>query len=179
MTWVNILVRSAKKSGFQLRQIKACSARLAMLGFIVPRTGTGQEPMEANRDLTVPVAVVGVVDDDPAIRSSLKFSLEIDGFTVGVYSNADELLRDDNIDRFRCLIIDQHMPGMNGLDLVARLREQQRAVPVILITSHPPRAVVARADRAGVPIVEKPLLGNALQDMIREVIGSGMQPGRS
>ena len=102
--------------------------------------------MEANRDLTVPVAVVGVVDDDPAVRNSLKFSLEIDGFTVGVYSSADELLRDGNIDRFRCLIIDQHMPGMNGLDLVARLREQQRAVPVILITSHPPRAVVARAE---------------------------------
>ena len=132
--------------------------------------------METSHELAVQVAVVGVVDDDPAVRNSLKFSLEIDGFTVGVYSSADELLRDANIDRFRCLIIDQHMPGMDGLDLVAKLREQRLAVPVILITSHPPRGVVVRADRAGVPIVEKPLLGNALQDKIREVLGAAPPP---
>jgi two-component system response regulator FixJ len=53
------------------------------------------------------VAVVGIVHDDPAVRNSLKFSLEIDGFSVGIYASADELLHDDNLDRFRCLVIDQ------------------------------------------------------------------------
>jgi FixJ family two-component response regulator len=131
--------------------------------------------MSASHELAVPVAVVGVVDDDPAVRNSLKFSLEIDGFAVGVYANAEELLSESNIDRFRCLVIDQHMPGMNGLDLVATLRERQLKVPVILITSHPPKLLVVRADRAGVPIIEKPLLGNALQDKIREITGADAQ----
>jgi two-component system, LuxR family, response regulator FixJ len=70
--------------------------------------------MEASHELAVRVAVVGVVDDDPAVRNSLKFSLEIDGFAVGAYASAEELLNDSNIDRFRCLVIDQNMPGMNG-----------------------------------------------------------------
>jgi FixJ family two-component response regulator len=131
---------------------------------------------EASHELAVQVAVVGVVDDDPAVRNSLKFSLEIDGFGVGVYASADELLSDSNIDRFRCLVIDQHMPGMSGLDLVAKLRERQLKVPVILITSHPPKVLVVRADSAGVPIIEKPLLGNALQDKIREVTGAEVRP---
>jgi FixJ family two-component response regulator len=132
--------------------------------------------MEASHELAVQVAVVGVVDDDPAVRNSLKFSLEIDGFAVGVYASAEELLSDSNIDRFPCLVIDQKMPGMSGLDLVAKLREQQLKMPVILITSQPPKVLVVRADRAGVPIIEKPLLGNALQDKIREMIWSETRP---
>jgi two-component system response regulator FixJ len=132
--------------------------------------------MGAHQDLAVQVAVVGIVDDDPAVRNSLKFSLEIDGFAVGVYAGADEVLQDADLDRFRCLVIDQHMPGMNGLDLIAKLRERRVAVPVVLITSHPPKALVVRAQGAGVPIVEKPLLGNALQEKIRELIAPELRP---
>jgi two-component system, LuxR family, response regulator FixJ len=128
--------------------------------------------METHHDLTPHVGLVGVVDDDPAVRHSLKFSLEVEGFAVGVYAGAQDLLQDDDLRRFRCLVIDQHMPGMTGLDLVARLRDRQLSVPVVLITSHPPRALVVAADKAGVPIVEKPLFGNALPDKIRELIGA-------
>jgi two-component system response regulator FixJ len=136
----------------------------------LPHAGVKAKAMKAHHDLAVQVAVVGVVDD------SLKFSLEIDGFAVGVYASADEVLQDRDLSRFRCLVIDQHMPGMNGLDLVAKLREQQVAVPVILITTDPPKTLIVRAEGAGVPIVEKPLLGNALQEKIRELIGPEPRP---
>jgi FixJ family two-component response regulator len=132
--------------------------------------------METHQDLALHVGVVGVVDDDPAVRNSLKFSLEIDGFAVGVFANADELLREDDLNRFRCLVIDQQLPGMSGLDLVAKLRERNVSVPVVLITSNPPRALLVRAGHAGVPIVEKPLLGNALIDKIRELIAPESRP---
>jgi len=132
--------------------------------------------MEPHHELTLHVGVVGIVDDDPAVRHSLKFSLEIEGFAVGVYASAQELLEDADLDRFRCLVIDQHMPGMTGLDLVAKLRDRKLSVPAVLITTHPPRAVLVRAGKAGVPIVEKPLLGNALLDKIRELIGTEMRP---
>jgi FixJ family two-component response regulator len=132
--------------------------------------------MDTHQDLALHVGVVGVVDDDPAVRNSLKFSLEIDGFAVGVFANADELLREDDLNRFRCLVIDQQLPGMSGLDLVAKLRERNVSVPVVLITSNPPRALLVRAGHAGVPIVEKPLLGNALIDKIRELIAPESRP---
>ena len=128
--------------------------------------------MEKHRELAVHVAVVGVVDDDPAVRNSLKFSLEIDGFVVRTYGNADELLSDAQLSQFNCLVVDQHMPGTSGLDLAAELRHRQISVPIILITSHPPKVLIARADQAGVPIVEKPLLGNVLLEKIRDMVGS-------
>jgi FixJ family two-component response regulator len=117
------------------------------------------------------LAVVGVVDDDPAVRNSLKFSLEIDGFVVRTYGNAEALLNEADLPQFSCLVVDQNMPGARGLDMVAKLRQRQLAVPVILITTHPAKILIARADEAGVPIVEKPLLGNALLEKIRYMVG--------
>ncbi len=133
--------------------------------------------MEQQPNPAVQVAVVGIVDDDPAVRNSLKFSLEVEGYAVGIYASADELLQDRELGRFRCLVIDQHLPGLSGLDLVGRLRERQIPVPVILITSHSPRALISRAAQSGVPIVEKPLLGNALLDKIHDLVGSRAASG--
>src|SRR5262245_46415703 len=116
-------------------------------------------------------SVVIVVDDDPAVRNSLKFSLEIEGFIVRLYASGSELL-DERADRdCSCLVVDQRMPGIAGLDLISRLREQHVAAPAILITSHPNAALARRAASANVPIVEKPLLGNALVERIRDACG--------
>ena len=68
------------------------------------------------------------------------------------------------------------MPGMTGLEVVSELRERRISVPVILITSHPNAILRERAVRAGVSIVEKPFLENALIDNIRAAVGSAPQP---
>jgi FixJ family two-component response regulator len=135
--------------------------------------------MERHPDLPTHVAIVGIVDDDPAVRNSLKFLLEIDGFAVGIYGNAHELLTDGDLSRFHCFVIDQYMPGLGGLDLAVELREKQIPVPVILITTHPSKALVARAAQMGVPIVEKPLLGNALLEKIHDLAARPMPPNVS
>ena len=67
-----------------------------------------------------------------------------------------------------CFVIDQRMPGMTGMELVEVLRERLVLTPVILIISHRNAALNARAQKAAIPIVEKPLLGNALVERIRE-----------
>jgi len=112
--------------------------------------------------------VVIVVDDDPAVRNSLKFSLEIEGFVVRLYASGAELLDDHNRPDCSCLVVDQRMAGITGLDLISKLREQHVRTPAILITSHPNSELARRAAGANVPIVEKPLLGNALMDRIRD-----------
>jgi two-component system, LuxR family, response regulator FixJ len=129
--------------------------------------------MTRQGELAVAGPLVIVVDDDVAVRNSLKFSLEVEGFAVRAYSGGIELLNDTELPRDGCLVIDQTMPGMNGLDLVAQLRARDVAVPAILITSSPTAALSARAAKAGVAIVEKPLLGTALLDRIRDLFSRG------
>jgi two-component system response regulator FixJ len=130
--------------------------------------------MKRQGELSVTAQLVMVVDDDVAVRNSLKFSLEVEGFAVRAYSGGIELLNDTELPRGAgCLVIDQNMPGMNGLDLVAQLRARDIVVPAILITSYPTAALSQRAAKAGVPIVEKPFLGTALVDRIRDLAGDG------
>jgi two-component system, LuxR family, response regulator FixJ len=116
--------------------------------------------------------IVAVVDDDPAVCSSLKFSLELEGFAVRTYHSASEALRADHLDRCNCFVIDQRMPGMTGMDLIDTLRGQNISTPAILIVSAPNKALSSRAAKAAIPIVEKPLLSNALIECIREACGS-------
>ncbi len=112
---------------------------------------------------------VAVVDDDPAVCNALKFSLELEGFAVRTYCNAAEILRSSEIDSFHCFVIDQRMPEMSGMELIEALRDRRLFAPVILVVSYPNSAVSKRAAKAAIPIVEKPLLGNALLERIREV----------
>ena len=112
--------------------------------------------------------IIAVVDDDPAVCGSLKFALELEGFAVRTYHSGAELLHAGDLNDCNCFVIDQRMPGMTGMELVEVLRERLVLTPAILIISHANAALSARAQRAAVPIVEKPLLGNALMERIRE-----------
>ena len=112
--------------------------------------------------------IIAVVDDDPAVCGSLKFALELEGFAVRTYHSGAELLHAGDLKEYNCFVIDQRMPGMTGMELVEVLRERLVLTPAILIISHANAALSARAQKAAVPIVEKPLLGNALVERIRE-----------
>jgi two-component system response regulator FixJ len=123
-------------------------------------------------ELSVPGFVVMVIDDDSGVRNSLKFSLEVEGFAVRTFANGTELLNADDLRDCNCFVVDQNMPGINGLELVALLRARHLSAPAILITSHPGSSLRARASEVGVPIVEKPLLNNVLLDKIRDLVGA-------
>ena len=114
---------------------------------------------------------VYVVDDDVGVLGSLRFLLETDGFEVRTFRSGAALLsavRSTDVD---CLVIDYKMPGMNGLDLVALLRGNDIAAPVILITGYPDENIAARAAAAGVEhVLLKPLLGDNLANHIKTAI---------
>jgi two-component system, LuxR family, response regulator FixJ len=160
----------------QLRHIKAVAADLLPYGALrLRRSGDSRRKlMKRQSELSPTNPLVIVVDDDVAVRNSLKFSLEVEGFMVRVYAGGTELLDDTELPRRGgCLVVDQNMPGMNGLDLVAQLRARKIAVPAILITSYPTAALSERAAKAGVAIVEKPFLGSVLVDRIRDLFSRG------
>ena len=129
--------------------------------------------MVPRTELSRPPPVVAVVDDDVAVCNSLKFALELEGFSVRTYASGAELFRAGDIARCDCFVVDERMPGTSGLDVIAQMRDRHISAPAILIISQPNARVSARAAKSRVPIVEKPLLGNTLVDKIREACGRG------
>jgi two-component system, LuxR family, response regulator FixJ len=107
-------------------------------------------------------ATVLIVDDDPALRNSLKFALEVEGFAVRAYRTGAELLAEGRMPEEGCLVVDYKLPEMNGLDLLSELRRRKVDLPAILMTTHPTSAVRNRAAEAGVHVIEKPLLNDTL-----------------
>ena len=111
--------------------------------------------------------VVAVVDDDPGVRESLRFLLETAGHAVETYESGIRFLADVNLGRVACLVLDERMPQITGLDLLARLRGQGVATPTLLIVSTPGLAVTRRAAELGVrQVLEKPL---AQDDLLAQI----------
>lgn len=113
-----------------------------------------------------------LVDDDLAVREALKFALELEGISVAVCANGAELLNHPDLPRAECLVINDKMPAMDGLEVMNRLVASQFRIPTILITGHATAGLRQRARSAGVRhILEKPLLDSALIDSIHNILG--------
>lgn len=117
-------------------------------------------------------STVIVVEEDASLRRSLQFSLAVEGFAVRTYSRASELLGARDLPADGCIVVDYDLPDMSGLDLLARLRTQNIGLPAILITTNPTGLVRRRAAQAGVPMIEKPLLGDSLVNGIVAALGA-------
>jgi len=117
--------------------------------------------------------VICIVEDDAAVRGALKFALEMEQMAVRDYDSPVSLLSDTNLPLFDCLVIDYRMPVMDGLELVATLRERGVSAPVIVITDQADGHIRARAERLDIHhILEKPLADGALMEAIRSALRS-------
>jgi two-component system, LuxR family, response regulator FixJ len=101
--------------------------------------------------------VIHVVDDDEAIRDSMMFLLETAGYAATPYSTAEAFLNAAEELPDGVLITDVRMPGINGLELVQRLRDMAFSLPIIMITGHGDIPLAVEAMKAGVvDFIEKP-----------------------
>lgn len=115
--------------------------------------------------------MIAIVDDDEAVRDSLKLLLETYGLGVGTYGSAQEFLEAEAVCRSRCLVLDVHMPGMSGVELLQTLREGRSQVPAIVITGRPDAALRRQALEAGAHAVfEKPVDEETLLGMINAIV---------
>lgn len=114
--------------------------------------------------------LVIVVDDDAAVRRALKFALELDGYRVETCESGEALLLRELPRDAVCLVLDERLPGISGLDTLHQLRLRQVDIPAILMTSNPKPRLRAAAAAAKAPIVEKPLMGGALAGSIRTAL---------
>jgi len=116
-------------------------------------------------------ATVFVVDDDEAVRASLKLLLKTLGLPAQTYASAQEFLATFDERRGGCLVLDIRMPGMSGLELQEELNTRGAMMPIIFITGHGdvPMAVEAM-QRGAMDFLQKPFRDQDLLDRISEAL---------
>src|SRR6266568_4986080 len=101
--------------------------------------------------------LIAIVDDDEAMQDSLRDLMEAVGLVARCFGSAEEFLESDLHTRAACLIVDIRMPKMSGLQLQARLKEEECNIPIIFITAHGDARMRSRAMREGaVEFLSKP-----------------------
>ena len=115
--------------------------------------------------------VVAVVDDDEAMRDSLRWLLESAGYRVAVYPSAERFLNAHHEQLPACLVLDVRMPGRSGLELQGELNRAQTPLPIIFITGHGdvPMAVDALKNGAFY-FLEKPFDGDKLLALVDQAM---------
>jgi two-component system response regulator FixJ len=118
-----------------------------------------------------PDSMVHVIDDDEAMRDSLAFLFKSAKVAVAAYDSADGFLAKLPAITGGCVVTDVRMPGMNGLDLLKRLRELKSALPVIVITGHADVPLAVDAMKHGAAdFLEKPFDDDVLLAAVRRAL---------
>jgi two-component system response regulator FixJ len=116
-------------------------------------------------------ATVFVVDDDDAVRTSLRLLLKSVGLPVETFGSAQEFLELFDADRAGCLVLDIRMPGMSGLELQQRLNEMHAIMPIVFITGHGDVPMAVEAMQYGaVDFIQKPFRDQDLIDRINQAL---------
>lgn len=116
-------------------------------------------------------ATIFVVDDDTAVRDSMKMLLRSVGQAVETFGSGQEFFDAYSEDRAGCLILDIRMPGMSGLELQQKLNERHSIMPIIFITGHGDVPMAVEAMQAGaVDFIQKPFRDQDLIDRINQAL---------
>jgi two-component system, LuxR family, response regulator FixJ len=122
---------------------------------------------------------VYVIDDDEAVRDSLALLLESQWFTMRGFASGLEFLSVASSLAAGCIVMDMRMPGMDGLELLERLKERKLSLPVIAMTGHGEVSVAVQALKAGaIEFIEKPFPGLMLIDAVLSALKSVGEPQR-
>ena len=117
--------------------------------------------------------LIAIIDDDEAMQDSLRDLMEAAGLVARCFGSAEEFLASDLHTRAACLLVDIRMPKMSGLQLQARLKEEECNIPIIFITAHGDEKMRLHALRAGaVEFLAKPFDDEALLVSVRAALAS-------
>ena len=115
--------------------------------------------------------IVCIIDDDEAIRESLRLLLYAGGLSSFVYESADSFLEEEEHPTFDCMLLDMRMPGTNGLELFKILSRKHLPYPVIFITGHGDIPLAVSAIKLGAyDFLSKPFQDGELLEKVRSAI---------
>ena len=114
---------------------------------------------------------VYVIDDDEALRDSLLFLLDSAGFEVTLFETAQQFLDALPALSFGCVVSDVRMPGIDGIELLKRLKGEHSAFPIVVMTGHGDVPLAVEAMKAGaIDFIEKPFDEQAILDAVRAAL---------
>jgi FixJ family two-component response regulator len=116
--------------------------------------------------------LVGVVEDDAAVLSSLEFALQAEGYRVCAFASASEAGASTDVLGCDCVVLDYAMPDLTGTQLLSRLRERGLTCPAIIIASNPHARCRRESQEAGAPVIEKPFTRGDLLGHIRRSLAA-------
>ena len=117
-----------------------------------------------------------IVDDDEAVRDSLRWLLEANSYRVRAYSSAEAFLAEYDEQQAGVLIVDVRMPGMSGLELQEHLIARKSPMPIVFITGHGdiPMAI-STMKKGAVDFLEKPFDETALREIVSRMFEQANQ----
>jgi FixJ family two-component response regulator len=123
-----------------------------------------------------PSSTVYIVDDDEAVRDSLRWLLEANGYRVRAYISAESFLEDYDPNQVGVLIADVRMPGMSGLELQEQLIARKAPLPIVFITGHGdvPMAVTTMK-KGAIDFLEKPFNESDLREIVARMLEQATQ----
>jgi FixJ family two-component response regulator len=120
-------------------------------------------------------STIAVVDDDERLLKSIEHLLVSFGYDVRPHLSGEALVESGDIRSIDCLISDVGMPGMSGIQLLERARQERPELPVLLITGRKEKHLCELAIRQGARFFfEKPLDSTRLIEAVRSVLGTGI-----
>ncbi|MDX5593207.1 response regulator transcription factor [Pseudovibrio sp. SPO723] len=128
--------------------------------------------------MTSAPSVIHIVDDDPAVRDALSLLFETEGFEVGAYANAEEFLSAVEATVPNCVLLDVHMPGRSGIDILKTLNAEKFEAPIFIISGQGDIPMAVEAIKYGAyDFIEKPFDVDAIISRVREAISSVTRAG--
>jgi two-component system response regulator FixJ len=121
--------------------------------------------------MSVPTPMVFIVDDDEAVRDSLRLLLKSVGIAAQVFGSAQEFLAAYDAARPGCLVLDIRMPGMSGMELQQHLNTRGAVIPLLFITGHGDVPMAVQAMKNGAfDFLQKPFRDQELIDRVQRAL---------
>jgi len=115
--------------------------------------------------------LIAIIDDDDAMQDSLRDLMKAAGLVAQCFGSAEEFLESDLHTRAACLIVDIRMPKMSGLQLQAKLKDEECDIPIIFITAYGDASMRIQAMREGaVEFLAKPFDHHQLLQTVRAAL---------
>jgi len=115
--------------------------------------------------------LIAIVDDDESLKSALQDLIESDGLSALCFGSAEQFLNSEARHKAACLIADIRMPGMSGLELQAKLKDERCQIPIIFITAHGDAEMRTLAMRDGaVEFLTKPFADAVLLEIVHAAL---------
>ncbi|WP_417680970.1 response regulator transcription factor [Roseibium sp.] len=128
--------------------------------------------------MTSEAKAIYIVDDDPAVRDALSVVFNLEGFVVETFSDGDTFVQSASKTHPACVILDVHMPGRSGIDILKSLNAENYPAPIFIISGQGDIPMAVEAIRNGAfDFIEKPFTADKVVDRINQGIEAVKRAG--